>query len=63
MLKDIHLATKDICNILNIEAGMWKVITYPIWFVILFVSAINNKYIKKDTENKSVLETFSATNN
>jgi hypothetical protein len=54
ILKDVHLASKDICKILHKESGMWSFITYPIWFVILFVMALFSKKHNSTSKNKNV---------
>lgn len=45
MIRDIHLTCVDVSNIYK-TIGIPRVITYPVWFIFLFVN-ISYKKIKK----------------
>lgn len=56
MIKEIHLASKDISGIYANDVGVPKFITYPMWFIFLLCIGVykglfNGK--RKNTEESS----------
>ncbi len=53
VLKDVHITANEVSNILK-EGGFPKFITYPIWYMIMFVLFISKKIQTLNLSNKHI---------
>ena len=52
MFSDVHNASKDISKIYKKVWSVPRFLSYPIWFMILIIVAISNKYVRTRLNNE-----------